>query len=129
MRLSTDELTQVLKEQLDDRTAKIVDTPLLLHGILDPLLLESPEYANLYRTKARRPVLHIYGDVQLRRSKMTIIPKVPTGFYEGEQGLLNLGIILRSIITQQGWVIDRDIFQKFSARWVQQQGNLGNLLS
>ncbi len=116
MRLSASELRQLLKERLlDDQIAEITDERLLVGGILDPLLAVSPDYATHYRIKAQEMVLDVYQASSIRKGH------TPLGFWEGEQGLLNAGIVLRPMIAQQGWQVDRKIFEKFTTTWMQQQ--------
>ncbi len=116
-RLSTSQLWQLLKEQLeDDHVAEITDERLLVKGLLDPLLAESPDYTDRYRSKARESVLRIYQEVMAEQRI-----QVPKGFWNGKQGLLNVGMVLRPMIAQQGWSMDRGFFKKFSGTWVKQQ--------
>lgn len=114
--LSADELRRMLKEQLDDpAVTEITDERLLVGGLLDTLLAESPEYEERYRMKARSTVLDIYQMACMQKGH------TPVGFWESEQGLMNAGMILRPMIAWQGWAVDRKIFEKFTAKWLHQE--------
>ncbi|MDP3772018.1 MAG: hypothetical protein Q8Q94_01415 [bacterium] len=118
MRLSANELGRMLKESLDDPAiTTITDERLLVGGLLDSLLAESSDYAACYRNKAQRIVLHIYQEIRCGKRIM-----VPRGLWRDEQGLLNVGLVLRSVITQQGWTIDRFISEEYGKGWIEQHG-------